>query len=202
MEELSPEDIARMTWVHRPGGHGPVQLRCTNALEADYREWLTRECQHSANALVRIDASNGAPMYRKQCVKCGLPSGQWIKRHLIADESSVRTVPTDFRARYEDERRKDWRSIQDEHLRRQETEGGAKYAIYLQSSAWRDRRAKVLKRAKGLCEGCAEQKATQVHHLNYRHVGNEFLFELVAVCDSCHDSLHEEATEAGSPDDE
>jgi hypothetical protein len=31
-----------------------------------------------------------------------------------------------------------------------------------------------------------------VHHLTYAHVFNEFLFELMAVCDECHDRLHRE----------
>lgn len=40
-----------------------------------------------------------------------------------------------------------------------------------------------------LCEGCGKARATQVHHKTYRNLGDEFLFELVALCDACHKRL-------------
>lgn len=50
-------------------------------------------------------------------------------------------------------------------------------------------------RARGVCEGCRSARATQVHHLTYQHAGHvvpggELLWELVAVCDDCHDRAH------------
>ncbi len=64
------------------------------------------------------------------------------------------------------------------------------YTGYLKGAQWDNRRRLVLKRANGLCEGCRNQPATQVHHLTYRRVGNEMLFDLVAVCDHCHAICH------------
>lgn len=64
------------------------------------------------------------------------------------------------------------------------------YAAYLRSAAWSAIRAKVIRRAKGLCEGCGEARASDVHHLTYAHVGAEFLFELVALCRACHVRWH------------
>lgn len=52
------------------------------------------------------------------------------------------------------------------------------------------KRARVLLRAGRKCEGCGEE-ATQVHHLTYEHVFEEFLFELIAVCRGCHERLHD-----------
>jgi 5-methylcytosine-specific restriction endonuclease McrA len=66
------------------------------------------------------------------------------------------------------------------------------YSAYLQSDAWRAKRAQALKRDKGLCQGCLERPATQVHHLTYAHVGGELLFELASICDDCHERAHEE----------
>ena len=66
------------------------------------------------------------------------------------------------------------------------------YNAYLRSAAWRERAALVRRRAGGVCEGCAMRQATQVHHVTYKHVGNEFLWELRAVCDACHDRIHGE----------
>jgi hypothetical protein len=36
--------------------------------------------------------------------------------------------------------------------------------------------------------GCTKN-ATEVHHLSYRHIGNEPLFDLVSVCGPCHRAI-------------
>lgn len=64
------------------------------------------------------------------------------------------------------------------------------YRQYLASEQWREKRWKVLRRANDICEGCGEARATQVHHLTYKRVGQEMLFDLVAICDECHQSIH------------
>lgn len=66
------------------------------------------------------------------------------------------------------------------------------HTIYLASDEWKWRRQMVLERDNYLCQGCLTNRATQVHHLTYKHWRNELLFELVSVCDGCHD--HEKAT--------
>lgn len=66
----------------------------------------------------------------------------------------------------------------------------ALYAGYLKSEEWALRRDLVLQRAGGRCEGCRLKAASEVHHLTYEHVTHEFLFELVALCDGCHDRIH------------
>jgi len=70
-----------------------------------------------------------------------------------------------------------------------------RYTKYLLSPEWAMLRSKVFQRViardgVGVCEGCREQIATQVHHLTYEHVGHEFLWELVAICEDCHKRLH------------
>lgn len=65
------------------------------------------------------------------------------------------------------------------------------YQKYLLSEAWRRRRAKVMTRANNLCEGCLMNAPSEVHHLTYAHITEEFAFELVALCDRCHDRVHE-----------
>jgi hypothetical protein len=70
----------------------------------------------------------------------------------------------------------------------------ARYSAYLESEPWKARRKQVLHRSGGFCEaglgGCMV-KAVQAHHLTYRHVFNEPLFDLVAVCVPCHEALTE-----------
>ena len=65
------------------------------------------------------------------------------------------------------------------------------YSDYLLSPEWAKRREKVLRRANGICEGCGEARATQVHHKTYDHIYNEPLFDLVAICKACHESIHQ-----------
>jgi 5-methylcytosine-specific restriction endonuclease McrA len=68
----------------------------------------------------------------------------------------------------------------------------AQHERYLASSAWQLRRAAVLLRDKYLCQAGLDQcasKATQVHHLTYRHWRNEPLFDLMSVCGRCHDEI-------------
>ena len=64
------------------------------------------------------------------------------------------------------------------------------YNDYMQSPEWREKRKKVLQRDQYLCQGCLRERATQVHHLTYDHLGNEPLFELTSICDSCHEQCH------------
>jgi 5-methylcytosine-specific restriction endonuclease McrA len=71
----------------------------------------------------------------------------------------------------------------------QQRDWWAWYTAYLNSPQWAGRRRLVLERARGLCEGCRKRRATQVHHLTYRMAGEEMLFQLVAVCDDCHDLI-------------
>jgi hypothetical protein len=68
------------------------------------------------------------------------------------------------------------------------------YADYLRSEEWAKRREKVMQRARLVCEGCCTQPATEVHHLTYAHITQEFLFELVAMCGDCHARWHGQPT--------
>ena len=97
------------------------------------------------------------------------------------------------------EEQREWAERQAERQaeREQETrDWWESYDRYLESPGWRHRRQLVLQRAGGLCEGCRERPATQVHHTTYRtynRAGREMCFELVAICDDCHRLIHEAA---------
>jgi len=65
------------------------------------------------------------------------------------------------------------------------------YREYLSSDAWQAKRLAVLRRAKYTCEGCGAQNvALDIHHKTYERVGNEFLWDLVAACRTCHAKVH------------
>jgi 5-methylcytosine-specific restriction endonuclease McrA len=87
----------------------------------------------------------------------------------------------------------EWKERQAELARQRQEENDqwwAWYSDYLQSPEWAARRHKVLTRANWLCEGCRENQAVHVHHTTYTHAGNELLFELVALCQGCHQIAH------------
>lgn len=67
------------------------------------------------------------------------------------------------------------------------------YADYLASDEWSERRRRVMERARYLCEGCLSARAECVHHTTYAHVGDELMFELVALCNACHEKAHTKA---------
>lgn len=73
------------------------------------------------------------------------------------------------------------------------------YRAYLRSHEWALKRAKVMRRAGHRCEGCGDHPATDVHHLSYEHVTQEFLFELVALCTGCHERIHQQPGAVPAP---
>jgi len=77
-----------------------------------------------------------------------------------------------------------------EQRQQERDEWWAQYSQYLQTPEWAQRRQLVLQRAGWLCEGCMAATASVIHHRTYEHVGHELLFELVALCRSCHQIAH------------
>jgi hypothetical protein len=63
------------------------------------------------------------------------------------------------------------------------------YANYLKSPKWQETRRQCMQRYGNTCQMCAGV-ATDVHHLSYQHKGNEWWFELVALCKRCHKEWH------------
>ena len=187
---LDDVHLARMLWAEDPDHGGRIKLTATLGLVRDYRNWWAAECKHLESGIVAVRASNGAPMYREQCLTCGFPFGQWIARAKVPNIQTVPEVSAYAFAEYEQSRLAEWRSVQVEHARQQLSASDNEYAQYLRSETWKLKRQKVLERAKGICEGCREREATQIHHLTYRHVQDEFLWELVAICDDCHNRVH------------
>lgn len=154
------------------------------------------ECAHSEVKMRRRTVRGGAIQHVYQCQRCGKATSNPVRkeRAIELSEDGV-LVPFDERLLrdYDNSYHAEVEKIigdfdsRDEFNRAQFFE---RYDKYLRSPEWRAKRQQVFERAHGMCEGCATAKATQVHHLSYAHVGNEFLFELVAICDQCHERLH------------
>ncbi|MEW5835307.1 MAG: hypothetical protein AB1832_09610 [Pseudomonadota bacterium] len=151
-------------------------------------------CQHPNKELRSQVVAGGAVQRVYQCLTCGQRASNAVpKAEAIRLCGGNEPPPFDeaLRNRWNSERRAGIEAIRESD----NTEFWDSYETYLRSEAWANKRAAVFTRANDVCEGCRENAATQVHHLSYEHVGNEFLFQLVAICEPCHERLHPEDKE-------
>ena len=155
-------------------------------------------CNHDQTAVRWRRQSNGVEVCGYQCLTCGT----WVR---AISKQSAEAVQAE-RVPFDEALRERWdahiRAFYDQRREQQEQDRDvlrdaerriwrANYNEYLKSEAWQVRRRAVLKRAGYVCEGCGVNTAQQVHHLTYKHVGNELLFQLVAVCNDCHAHIHD-----------
>ena len=152
-------------------------------------------CQHAHTALRRRVIKGGQIQFVQQCLRCGESGSQPLSKAKALELSGGGDPPA-----FDDQLREAWEQRRTESAELIKTKFSrdaffADYDEYLKTDAWARRRVLVLKRASGVCEGCGEEVATEVHHRTYDHVGNEFLFELVALCKPCHDRLHEDGAD-------
>lgn len=146
-------------------------------------------CEHVRKEVRRLVASNGVAHYVRQCLDCGHNCGAVPK--LMALKGAR---PMGF----DENLRLDWQRKCREHFAEQQAAKAAgqgsewweRYDAVMASPEWRDRRRLVMLRSGGICEGCGRRQAVHVHHLSYANLGNEFLWELRAVCEACHARIH------------
>jgi 5-methylcytosine-specific restriction endonuclease McrA len=152
-------------------------------------------CRHARASAPRArHYRTGLVRYWRQCLDCGNPVGSQISKAEALHETNNSPARFDELAYVEGRKRAD--AFYSERARARDAEWAERrawYDAYLTSPEWRARREKVMRRANGVCEGCLASRAVHVHHLTYAHVGRELLFELVAVCESCHELAHNNA---------
>lgn len=152
---------------------------------------LNTACAHQLKEIRRKTIANGHMQLRYQCQSCGRAIGNAVSRkdiHVPVDQ-----VPL-WNAQAEDSL---WQAYAVESNIRQSKWWGS-YTEYLASDRWARKRQKVLDKAGGICEACGDRPAQEVHHLTYRNVGAEPLWDLRAVCKPCHDFIHGETGEDDS----
>ena len=144
------------------------------------------ECKHLNYVLTKTVCSNRTIQYRWQCDRCGKLSVAIPYKELT--EAAMELAPKcddTLRTKY-------YKGLTSIGLEQRDDFNAAWwqwYNQYLESRVWKERRAKVIYRAKGVCEACGEARPTEIHHLAYKNVGREPLFDLVAVCHECHEQL-------------
>lgn len=146
------------------------------------------DCSHESTGVRERTIRGGSTQYVEQCLRCGEAAGNAIRK---SDFKGAAPPPFDVELAeaWVQRRRESAEAIKRSFDR---TAFFASYDVYLASPEWAAKRKKVMARAKGVCEGCGDRPPTEVHHLTYAHVSNEFLFELVALCHDCHERLHDE----------
>jgi 5-methylcytosine-specific restriction endonuclease McrA len=71
------------------------------------------------------------------------------------------------------------------------TDQQKRYRVYLKSNWWKTRREEAMNEANHRCEHCGSKIGLHVHHLNYRHLGEEQSADLQVLCKQCHRHRHD-----------
>ena len=150
-------------------------------------------CDHTETELRRRTHSNNTVHFVVQCLRCGTALRNYAKTSQEVHKAYARRgqIP-DFDENLKEEF---YKQVRREHTTKRETERAewfVWYNDYLCSEEWYEKRQAVLKRDGYLCRGCRRRPATEVHHLSYEHVGDEYLFELISLCTECHGQLTED----------
>jgi hypothetical protein len=66
------------------------------------------------------------------------------------------------------------------------------YGAYLESDAWRQKRAYLLRRTGHRCQVCNRATRLEVHHRTYARLGHEDPRDLTVLCHDCHQLFHAE----------
>ncbi len=151
-----------------------------------------QECLHPTSEIRRKTTRTGQAQLMRQCLTCGDAMSSFLPHNTV---ESVAMTPAwdealsdDWWGEYHASRRrprsKDWAQSK---IR---MEWKRLYQEYLASPEWASVRGRVMVRAREVCEGCGLTPARVVHHKTYDHIGDELLFELVALCRGCHDRAH------------
>lgn len=145
-----------------------------------------RNCGSHDTELRRKIAANGSVMFAYQCLECGRAASQWLKREVVGDPSAL----GEWDSALSEVRFSELSEARQQAIEQRMQERRAEYSAYRKTEKWKAIRSRVLSRSRGMCEGCGISPADDIHHLTYQNLGDEFLFQLVALCRPCHDRLH------------
>lgn len=149
-------------------------------------QYACKMCHGEKTELRHRIIANGTSQIVFQCLQCGRSATNPLPKSAVPNYLKL--------PKWDDSIAKAWDRIKHAAHVQEKQEDRAEFFkehdAYLRTPEWRKRRAAVLLRSNGLCEGCREAGATEVHHLTYDNWKAEFLFELVALCHDCHERLH------------
>lgn len=158
------------------------------------------DCECSEWVYCRRTYSNGLDHIAKQCLTCGRQIELVKRSEFTIDEiNSFGSWDEGIRKRYQLQRTAQWEAYNEIRDAERSAEFESRltnmqeeYADYRQTAVWRKKRDMRLRRDGWQCQAqmieCTD-RATEVHHLSYRYIGNEPQFDLISVCRSCHAAL-------------
>lgn len=148
----------------------------------------TTEINHvHKNILVKYSIVNGFQI-RNQCTICGCLDKISVKR----ENKNYPDCNVAAKQLFEDEATAIWQEMNENkkiYYHDQFILKHDKYTDYLNSVEWKEKRQKVLIRDQNICQACLVKRATEVHHLTYKHIYKEPLFDLISVCNDCHKEI-------------
>lgn len=159
---------------------------------------LPQACTHEQLESRIRTLSNGTEAVWWQCLTCGHGVRPVRKdEHQARHDARHRNRPFDqgLKDEWDSSASRAWSSWRERRTQdagQRNAAWWAEYNAYLSGETWRRKRRMRLELDRYECQArlsSCEGRASQVHHLSYRHVGNEPLFELVSVCVACHDAL-------------
>lgn len=152
-------------------------------LESEKLRLVCDKDHESRPLLVRRVNANGVVIPGFCCTTCG--AWKAVKKALAPPVEALPEYDGSARDRY-------WKARGEKYeaeRQRDERDRWDEYSAYLATQKWAVKRAAVLERDAHLCQACRSRKATQAHHLTYAHIYDEPLFDLVAVCEPCHERI-------------
>lgn len=187
------DETPKPAWADGPDGR-PTKIDGDERFDQLFAEWQADACEHPAVGVVFWVNGGNQPCFNWFCRDCGLKLSPNIPRPL-AENEGVKDCALDTLAsrerNYLAQRKQRLDQMKAAAAERAQPANRETHSDYLRSDAWRELRAKVLRRAAGICEGCLDAPAEQVHHLTYAHYGHELAYELRALCGRCHERVHE-----------
>lgn len=171
-----------------------VKIEGDERLPIAFEHWRADACDHARVIIIRFVNAGGGVMHQACCKDCGTTSTQFLKK----DDAERQGIAVEFTKdqaasisnRYRSERKAALDGIANAAAERMQPVNRSRNDDYLRSPQWQRRRSKIFQRCGHLCEGCLTNPATDVHHRTYANYGNEFAFELLALCRDCHERLH------------
>lgn len=152
------------------------------------------ECAHPQTRLTQRRDSLGRSSVVRQCLNCGDSRGavnkatqpQWF--NLPVFDEALRQRWHKLRSDWWEQRRQNYEAgrlaEQMEFWRRYDAH------VTQRSPKWQALCRRVRERCKNTCEGCAAALVDHVHHKTYANLGDELLFQLVGLCEACHEKVH------------
>lgn len=167
-------------------------IECSNCKFWKY-EKIDDCCRDPFKNVVIFTKSNNSRALCTQCYNCG---GSLNRSKPLP----FKKYDNEIRGPFNDEYFTEWKQRKNDEsneLYKQKKYNNYKqsrqytYDQYIHSHTWRSLREAILKRDSYTCQKCKKAKAIQVHHLTYIRLGNEDFKDLISVCISCHEKIHE-----------